>query len=321
MTSQTLHRKVNKTLKQREINMSVIHSSVTQTSPPSKGLVLRCKMEDLAKARRPLSANSGIAGSEQQGHKNYSEFIPQATTPAATSLDAPNEIIYTEGFPNYIFNEKGRFRLKVRLKSEMEVSAINHPISKQTQDISTSLEKNKSHLNSKTIFVKNLRDSHEKFHIHISELTFQRNKLENFLSQELARSLSYTFYMKDDAEIADFIAKVLRSVLETSLALEVAIAFPDPALLEQLSSEELAELEIDGPDDFELFVVADADDHSDPFYNFVPVLDLADDYDWFPYINIFSSAEAKKAGGLKKLAESWSPRVYIIYDRQQLAVS
>ena len=138
----------------------------------------------------------------------------------------------------------------------------------------------------------------------------------NFSHSKLGMERTHECRMEVGAKNTHSIAKVLRFELEKSPALEAAIAYPDPTLLEQLSLEELAELEIDGPDDFRLFIVTEADGcYFDLVYSFNPVLELAENFGWFPSIEVFSITQAEEAGGLKNLARNWSPLVHSIFHR------
>ena len=135
-------------------------------------------------------------------------------------------------------------------------------------------------------------------------------------ASESIMEFTHKLVQEDDAKMAEFIAKTLRPGLEESSALEAAIAFPDPTLLEQLSLEELAELQINGPKDFCLFILTEDEGYYfDLVYSFTPVLDLVEDFDWSPSIEVFTVAQAEEAGGLENLARSWSPLVHSIFHR------
>lgn len=303
--------------------MSVSHSLNTETDTASTALVPRSLKAVTPESKWRVSASRRTLVSEKSEHENdFIELVSQVSLlqSAFQTANPPRQyeyVICPEQFPNDTLIEKET----VSPKSELELST-NSLISKLLCDISNSFKEIEGSLYSRM----KLTESSENFYqnsytsINTPEFVAQHNIMNQFLHFKSAKTFIHELAKMDDVRLADNIAKELRPRLEESPALEAAIAFPDMDLLQRLSQEELAELEIDGPDDFSLFVVTEKEGcHSDLFDDFIPVLEWADKHGWFPSINIISPTRAKEAGGLEKLAENWSPRVHSIFYRKPIA--
>ena len=294
--------------------------SVTRFSPTEANAVSVHRISRYEKAiptERELIASETMDTyvSELPVSKNYpANSIPRMVSSITASRSGPHETVYAVRFSNRNSNlEKLAYP-----KSEIQLLVINKLINNDQQDVFTRLKEIESSSRLKTKLVISPSNSRQKsFSLEKIPILFdQQQNTMNFSHPKLGMESSHKRRIEVGAKNPHFIAKVLRLELEKSPALEAVIAFPDPTLLEQLSLDELAELEIDGPDDFRLFIVTKSDGcYFDLVYSFNPVLELAEDFDWFPSIEVFTVAQAEEAGGLENLARSWSPLVYRIFHR------
>lgn len=126
-----------------------------------------------------------------------------------------------------------------------------------------------------------------------------------------------------DSAYAAAVGEHLREYFQKSSILEAVLAFPDLDLFKINDLEGLAELEIDGPYDFDLNVMVEDNNpmlirFSD--YNLdvlAGIYDLCEERDWFPYIHVFAKSECREAGGLIEVGYSThSQRKHRIYQSE-----
>ena len=287
------------------------------TEPNAVSETLISRYESAVTTARAINASDTMDTyvSELPVSRNYfANSITRMLSSAATSRDGLLEAVYSARFFDKTSNEKEL----VYPKTEIKVLVIDKLINNDQQDVFSRMKEISSSCRFKTKLAKSPSNSRQKsFSLEkISKLLDQKQNRMNFLHAKLGIERTHKHSIEVGAKSPHSIAKVLKLELEKSPAIEAAIAFPDPTLLEQLSLEELAELEINGPDDFCLFIVTKDDGcYFDLVYSFNAVLELAEDFGWSPSIEVFTVAQAEEAGGLENLARSWSPLVHSIFHK------
>ena len=307
--------------------MSVIRPLDVETGSATKILDSQYKKVDSIESKRSVTANRGTPVSERQKLEiSFMVYIQQVISLRISSLDGfetyqvanpeglLDKVTYDDKFPDdNLIRKESAFSPSV-----FEPSFLNNYFSKILPNTIINSDTIEKSTHSEEKLAKGTRTSYKEFKTssNILEISAHQNSLDKLFYSQLIMKLRHKSSEKSNAKMAEFIAKTLRPGLEASSALEAAIAFPDPTLLEQLSLEELAELQINGPEDFCLFILTEAEGYYfDLVYSFTPVLDLVEDFDWSPSIEVFTVAQAKEAGGLENLAKSWSPLVHSIFHR------
>lgn len=301
--------------------MSVTRFLPTETNAMSVALIAR--YEKAISIGQKLSASDTMDTyiSELPASRNYSaNSIPRMVSAITAYRDRLHETVYATRsvYAARTLNSTSSEKELVHSKSAIELSVINKLINNHQQDVFTRLREIKSSSHPKTKLVRRPSNSMQKSFTSekTSKLFDQQQNITNLSHLKLGMERTHKCRMEVGAINPHSIAKVLRLELEKSPAIEAAIAFPDPTLLEQLSLTELSELEIDGPDDFCLFIATEADGcYFDLVYSFNPVLELAENFGWFPSIEVFTVSQAEEAGGLENLASNWSPLVHSIFHR------
>lgn len=287
------------------------------TKPNAVSVTLISRYEKAVSTARALSASDTMDTdvSELPVSRNYFvNSIPRMLSAVTTSREGLHEAVYSALFFDKTSNEKEL----IYPKSEIKLLVINKLINNDQQDVFNRLKEISSSSRFKTKLARNPSNSRQKSFSSekISKLLDQHQNVMSFSHPKLSMDRTHKHSIEVGAKNPHSIAKVLKLELEKSPAIEAAIAFPDPTLLKQLSLEELAELEIDGPDDFCLFIITkDEGCYFDLVYSFNPVLELAEDFGWSPSIEVFTVAQAEEAGGLENLARSWSPLVHSIFHK------
>ena len=140
--------------------------------------------------------------------------------------------------------------------------------------------------------------------------------------EDIIDSMTSSYLMMFDSLYAATIADYLREEIEKTHVLEAVIAFPDIEIFDLNDKYGLAELEIDGPYDFDIYMMVGGNRDQD--WNFwyenskkcKNVLELCYDRGWFPHDRYFTKTETEEAGGLINLGYSnHSYRRYSIYKR------
>lgn len=287
------------------------------TEPNAVSETLISRYESAVPTARAISSSDTMDTyvSELPVSRNYfANSITRMLSSATTSRHGLLEAVYSTHFFDKTSNEK-EF---VYPKTEIKVLVIDKLINNDQQDVFNRMKEISSSCRFKTKLAKSPSNSRQKsFSLEkISKLLDQKQNRMNFLHAKLGIERTHKYSIEVGTKSPHSIAKVLKLELEKSPAIEAAIAFPDPTLLEQLSLEELAELEIDGPDDFCLFIVTKDDGcYFDLVYSFNSVLELAENFGWSPSIEVFTVTQAEEAGGLENLARSWSPLVHSIFHK------
>ena len=312
--------------------MSVIGPSDTEIEPASQAMALRYKKVDSIESKRSVVANEGTPASEQQQREiDFMGYIQQVALFILASPDGfeTYQVAKPEGQLNkIIYNDKFSDDNLIKKKSThtpsmVEVSFMNNYISKILQSIVIDFDAIERSIHHEAEHIKETKPTYEKFRTFsdMFEIAPLRINLDELFYTQVGMELRDRFNRYNDTEMAKSIAKTLKARLEESPALEAAIAFSDPVLFEQLSLEELAELEISGIDDFRLFIVTEAEGRYFALIrDFIQVLELAQNHGWFPSIEVFTEKQAKEAGGVQKIASNWSPRVHTIFDRKSMAI-